>query len=150
MFYVSPMDSPLFQPQAAPQYWRALWIVALPFIAVGCWLTLRRLRDARLSPWYLVLFFVPFANLLFFAVAAIAPSREPPKEQSAAAGSGYREGRPIVTRLLGERRSYGASVLMAGGLGAAIGLGAVGISVGILRTYGGGLMLGAPLVAGFA
>src|SRR5450432_4260461 len=66
-FYVSPMDAPLFRASEAPSYWLALWLVALPFIAIGCVLTLRRLRDAGLSRWFLILFFVPFANLLFFA-----------------------------------------------------------------------------------
>src|SRR5258708_7833153 len=76
LFYVSPLDAPLFRRQDDPTYWLCLWGVALPFIAVGCLLTLRRLRDADLSPWFVVLFFVPFVNLLFFAVAAGAPSRK--------------------------------------------------------------------------
>jgi uncharacterized membrane protein YhaH (DUF805 family) len=65
LFYVSPLDAPLFKLGEHPGYWLALWGVALPFIAIGCVLTLRRLRDAGLSPWYVALFFLPFANLLF-------------------------------------------------------------------------------------
>jgi uncharacterized membrane protein YhaH (DUF805 family) len=151
LFYVSPIDAPLFRRAEAPGYWLTLWAVALPFMAAGCFLTLRRLRDAGLSPWYVILFFVPFANLLFFAVCAVAPSKEWAKTETVPAeGGAYRAGVPMMMRLAGERRSMGASVMIAGGCGAVIALGAVGISVGVMRSYGAGLMLGAPVVAGFA
>jgi hypothetical protein len=150
LFYVSPMDAPLFRRAEAPGYWLALWAVAIPFIAIGCVLTLRRLHDAGLSPKYLLLFFLPFANLLFFAVCAAAPSRESAKEQTVRAGGAYRAGAVVVTRLAGQRRSLFASVMVSGALGAVIALGAIGISVGLMRSYGAGLMLGAPVVAGFA
>jgi uncharacterized membrane protein YhaH (DUF805 family) len=151
LFYVSPMDAPLFRRADAPGYWLTLWAVAIPFIAVGCFLTLRRLRDAGLSPWYVALFFVPFANLLFFAVCTAAPSKESAKTEIVLADwSAYRAGVTYVTRVAGERRSMGASVMIAGACGAVIALGAVGISVGVMRSYGAALMLGAPVVAGFA
>ena len=150
LFYVSPLDAPLFKLGEEPRYWLALWGVAIPFIAVGCVLTLRRLRDAGLSPWYVVLFFVPFANLLFFAVAAAAPSKTGPVEQAMPGQSTYREGKPVDTRIEGARRSLTASVFMAGALGAVIGLGAIGLSVGVMRSYGAALMLGAPVISGFA
>ena len=38
--------------------------IAVPFVWVGVALTARRLRDAGLSPGWVVLFFVPFLNLL--------------------------------------------------------------------------------------
>ena len=49
---------------------------ALPFIWIGTVLTLRRLRDAGLPLWLVLLFFVPFLNLIFFAVLAVIPSRQ--------------------------------------------------------------------------
>lgn len=58
------------------------WMVAaaLPFIAVGVTMTLRRLRDAGLPPQLVVLFFVPFLNLLFFLVLAMVPTAPAPGE----------------------------------------------------------------------
>lgn len=54
----------------------AMLVLALPFIWVGVVLTIRRLRDAALPAWLVVLFFAPFLNLLFFALLCILPSRE--------------------------------------------------------------------------
>src|SRR4051794_20164444 len=68
LFYVSPIDAPLFRPSEDLRYWETLACVAMPFVAIGVLLTFRRLRDAGLSPWMTLLFFVPFANLLFFLV----------------------------------------------------------------------------------
>jgi uncharacterized membrane protein YhaH (DUF805 family) len=51
----------------------ALLIAAIPFILVGVTLTLKRLRDAGLPLWLVALFFVPFVNLLFFAVLSMVP-----------------------------------------------------------------------------
>lgn len=150
LFYVNPLDAPLFQVSEHPGYWLALWGVALPFIAIGCVLTFRRLRDAALSPWYVLLFFVPFANLLFFAVASVVPSRQGAADQRLPEQAPYRQGKPMIARLAPEGRSFASCVFLAGALGAVIGLGALGISVGLLRSYGGGLMLGAPVISGFA
>ena len=49
--------------------------LALPFLAAGIWLTLRRLRSAGWSPWLVLLFFVPLVNLAFFAALCVAPPR---------------------------------------------------------------------------
>ncbi len=43
----------------------ALLLLALPFVFWGVTMTLRRLRDAGWSQTLVVLFFVPFVNLLF-------------------------------------------------------------------------------------
>jgi len=148
-FYVSPMASPLFRPDEASDYWVALWGVALPFIGLGCVLTLRRLLDAALSPWLVFLFFVPFANLVFFAVCVLVPAREGARTQPLPAQGAYR-GSQVGTRIEATRRGYGTSIFLAGALGAVIGLGAIGISVGLMRSYGAALMLGAPVISGFA
>src|SRR5262245_38383189 len=55
----------------------ALLIAALPFIWSGCVLTIKRLRASALPVWLVVLFFVPIANLFFFAILALLPEREP-------------------------------------------------------------------------
>ncbi|MCI0586045.1 MAG: DUF805 domain-containing protein [Planctomycetes bacterium] len=139
LLYVSPIDAPLFRPRENLGYWLALWVVALPFIAVGLLLTLRRLRDAGLPGWLAALFFVPFANLLFFVACAAFPPRR---------------SEPVPDRRLGSRRGanreFGAAISIGGVVGAVVGLGAVGISVGLLRRYGTALFLGAPVLAGYA
>ena len=149
LFYVSPIDAPLFRRAEYPAYWVALSAAALPFIYVGVLLTLRRLKDAGLSPWLVLLFFVPFANLLFFVVAASAPPMPIVATEPAPARAQYRAAR-LDTELDTPRRSLSATIFIAACLGSVVGLGAIGVSVGILRTYGSALMLGAPILSGFA
>ncbi len=55
-------------------FYTVLLLVALPFIWSGVTLTLRRLRDADLPLWLVVLFFVPLINLLFFGLLCAVPS----------------------------------------------------------------------------
>jgi len=150
LFYLSPIDAPLFRPSESPAYWFAMWGVALPFIGVGVYLTARRLLDARLSPWLNVLFFMPFANLLFFVAAAAAPTRVAPEAEQLPEQGLYRHGGGKGVALAAPARNATASVFLAGLLGSVIGLGAVGISVWLMRSYGAALMLGAPVISGFA
>src|SRR3954470_1835589 len=58
-------------------YW-LMALLALPFVFWGVSMTLRRLRDAGWPQTLLLLFFVPFVNLLFFGLLCLQPSREPP------------------------------------------------------------------------
>jgi hypothetical protein len=53
-----------------------LLLCAVPFILVGVILTLKRLRSAALPLWLVALFFIPFVNLIFFAVLSLVPARE--------------------------------------------------------------------------
>jgi hypothetical protein len=48
---------------------------ALPFIAAGVVLTLRRLRDAHWPLGFVALFFIPVLNLVLFALLVAVPSR---------------------------------------------------------------------------
>ncbi len=48
---------------------------SLPFIYVGLVLTFKRLRSAGLPFWLVLLFFVPFLNLLFFLLLCTFPER---------------------------------------------------------------------------
>jgi hypothetical protein len=55
-------------------------IWALPFAFLGARFTLRRLNTIGLPPWMVLLFFVPFVNMIFFVILAVvksAPSTEP-------------------------------------------------------------------------
>src|SRR6185295_12815523 len=55
------------------RFYTTLVLVALPFIWIGVVLTLRRLRDAGLPLWLVVLFFIPLVNLIFFLILAAIP-----------------------------------------------------------------------------
>lgn len=55
-----------------------LW--ALPFAYLGARFTMRRLNTIGLPPWLVLLFFVPFVNMVFFIILVTvknAPSTEP-------------------------------------------------------------------------
>lgn len=137
LYYISPSDAPLFHPSENSSYWLAMWAVALPFIAVGFGLTLRRLQDAELSPWLALLFFAPFVNLLFFGFCALVPGREP--------------GIPPVARGIDDsvRMSLPHAAMAAGGVGAIVGLTAFALVDSLLKSYGGALFIGAPPISGF-
>lgn len=87
LYYINPSDAPLFRPAENPSYWLAMWAVALPFIAVGFVLTIRRLRDAGLSPWLALLFFAPFVNIMFFGFCALVPGGETEIQPGARTGN---------------------------------------------------------------
>ena len=136
-FYLSRTDSPLFHPAASPSYWIAMWAVALPFIAVGFTLTIRRLRDAGLSTWLALLFFVPFSNIMFFGFCALVPGTGAETERDHRPAGG-----PV-------RMSYARAAAAAGFVGAVIGLAMMEIAVALLGSYGAALFIGAPAVSGF-
>jgi len=70
---------------AEMRFYGTLLLVALPFIAIGVVLTLRRLRSAGLPLPLVVLFFLPLVNLVFFLVLCIVPARgDGPRETAGA------------------------------------------------------------------
>src|SRR6202158_1742034 len=59
-------------------------LVAMPFLWVGLAMTVRRLRDAGQPVWWVVLFFFPILNLLFFLLLCFLPSRQQAEREEAA------------------------------------------------------------------
>jgi hypothetical protein len=55
-------------------FYGTLLAIAIPFITAGTLLTAKRLRSARLPVWLVVIFFLPFLNLLLFAILCVVPS----------------------------------------------------------------------------
>jgi uncharacterized membrane protein YhaH (DUF805 family) len=148
MFYVDPQaSSPFGSEGALDPKMVTIFLFAVPFMAVGVLLTLRRLRDAALPRWLAVLFFVPFAKFLFFAVCAAVPTASAPQVTTVVgvAGGPYREARFVIRPV----RNPGVAVLVAGSVGAVVGLGCIGVSVWVLRSYGFLAFLFAPAVTGF-
>jgi uncharacterized membrane protein YhaH (DUF805 family) len=125
--------------------------VTVPFVVVGLTMTVRRLRDAGLSLRLAPLFFVPFINLLFFAILSLLPSL-PVAGVAAESGAApqstrTRDGRgDFLDRLL--PLSSASSFLVSSLFVLPLGPMTVGLGVFVLRNYGWGLFVGLPFVAG--
>ena len=116
----------------------ALVAASLPFIAAGVLLTVRRLRTLAWPPWLVAIFFLPFLNLILFAVLSLATS---PRETTdfSRAPSGLGRWIPEST------------------IGSALASLAVSVPLGILMTmlgttalahYGWGLFVAVPFCVG--
>ncbi|HUM07068.1 MAG TPA: hypothetical protein VLT90_16490 [Terriglobales bacterium] len=115
---------------------------ALPFVWVGTVLTTKRLRSAGLPASLVLLFFVPFLNLIFFLMLCLWPARS-----QATGGPPQPAGRASIARLLPESAfgSAALSLLMS----VPIGLGIAMIGVRVLIGYGWGLFVAMPFTMGF-
>jgi hypothetical protein len=113
---------------------------ALPFIWVGVVLTLKRLRSAGSPAAFVILFFVPFLNLLFFLILSLLPERE------STSGANARHMSWLV-RLVPESAigSAAFSFLLTG----PIGLCAALLGTLYLVHYGWGLFVALPFTMGF-
>jgi uncharacterized membrane protein YhaH (DUF805 family) len=118
--------------------------ISLPFIWVGVALTTRRLRSGNLPSPLVLLFFVPFVNLLFLLVLCLVPER-------GSGTTGVGTGRPKTSSL--------ARVVPEGVLGSAavslfltvpVGVAMVWFGVRFMANYGWGLFVALPFTMGFA
>jgi uncharacterized membrane protein YhaH (DUF805 family) len=112
--------------------WMTMAAWALPFVWIGVSMTLRRLIDANLSPWLSLLFFVPYANVVLFAVLCSAKSR--PAEE------------PPLAVLADAPRIRSALIGVAGGV--AVGAASMGIQLLGFKSYNAAVFLGTPFVMG--
>jgi len=119
-------------------------VLSLPFVWVGVSLTAKRLRSANLPSALVILFFVPFLNLLFFLFLCLVPARNSEVTQQ--------EAKP-------PRATFLARVIPESALGSAAlsllftvpaGLGMAVMSAQLLRNYGWGLFVALPFTMGFA
>jgi uncharacterized membrane protein YhaH (DUF805 family) len=120
----------------------ALLAISLPFIWLGVAQTVRRLRDCSQPLWLSVLFFVPFANLLFFAVLCCWPSAH----SAEYAREDVNEGNGFFQKIAKPE------ALLAAGL-ATLATTIVGIVMVVLGTqfqanYGWGLFVAVPFCLG--
>ena len=126
--------------QVDATFYALLLLIALPFIWVGTVMTLRRLRDAELPLWLVVLFFLPLLNLIFFAILSAIPtssSSDQPSRLSARIGRLIPEG------------EFGSAVF---GIVATVFLTALEIAFTTngLGSYGWGLFVGIPFFLGLS
>ncbi|HEY0613492.1 MAG TPA: hypothetical protein VGC96_02580 [Candidatus Elarobacter sp.] len=127
-------------PHGNRAYLLTLLAIAVPFVAAGTWLTLRRLRSAGWSPWLVLLFFVPLVNLAFFALLCVVP----PRASDAAPGAGPPP--PALQRWL-PRSPFGAAVAsaLAAGVVAAV---FVVLSTRVTVDYGWSVFVALPFAQG--
>ncbi len=128
--------------ETIPPYAAALLVTALPFIAIGVVLTLRRLRDVDWPRWLLVLFFVPAVNFVLFVLLGLLPSRET-----------HRDSRPVAGVLgwLAQRlvlRSPALSAAVAIVLTAMLMVPLTWVATSFFRNYGWGVFVAQPFMLG--
>jgi uncharacterized membrane protein YhaH (DUF805 family) len=117
-------------------------LLALPFVWVGLSLTIKRLRDAHLPSAFVLLFFVPFLNLLFFLMLCLIPGRVPASEPASIGPTGSSLSRLVPESALG---SALISLLVTVPLGLAMAL----VGTQVLVNYGWGLFVALPFTMGF-
>lgn len=115
----------------------AMTAISVPFAWVGVAITAKRFRTIGWPPWLVVLFFVPIANIVSFAMAAAWPERE--SISSGNAGRWF--SRFVPTDSLG-------AAIVALILTTIIGVAFVAIGTLVLGSYGWGLFAAIPFVQG--
>ncbi len=118
--------------------------LSLPFVWVGVMLTMKRLRSAGLPPQLVALFFVPFANLVFFLLLCLLPEKDLPQSKERAKS-------PLdwtLARIVPDSAWGAAAVSLL--LTVTVGLGIALLGVRLLMNYGWGLFVALPFAMGFA
>lgn len=148
-------------------FYLLLAAVAIPFVVIGILLTVRRLRDASLSPLWSLLFYVPVVNLFFFAVLCILPTKgeaatgsvitpKTPIENAPASMPpptpgmpGNPRGGPIYRFLYAIIPAHPLASAFVTVLSLAlVGVVVTALGAEVLRNYGWGLFVGAPFCLG--
>lgn len=125
------------------RFYGTLVVIALPFIWIGLIFTLGRLRDIGWPLWLVFIFFLPFVNLLFFAVLSAIPSAQSHSTEWRVFGLTHLIGRSIPRGALGSA-VVGVLVTTVLGIGAAV------LSVYGLSSYGWGVFVGLPFFLGLS
>jgi uncharacterized membrane protein YhaH (DUF805 family) len=136
-YFLPPIDISVFGLVGShSKLYLILWAIAIPFFWIGISLTLRRLRDTGHGAGWLILFFIPVANLLLFLYLSLAPSATLQETTSPTPSGGIAKKTPVPPIL---------GVMIA----AALGLALVLLSANFLAQYAWGLFLGVPFITGF-
>ena len=115
-----------------------LAVTALPFIYLGVLFTVKRLRSIGAPVFLVGLFFIPFINLLFFAVLSVLPSRLPETKADAPP--------QFLQRLMPCARW--ANFLLSAWGGCCGGVPLLAVGVYSLQSYGWGVFVGIPFIVG--
>lgn len=119
-----------------------LLLVSIPFIWVGAAMTVKRLRDAGQPVWLVVLFFVPFVNLLFFLLLFALPPHERSRESEAAPWPGPHG----IDRFIPHSKIGSAALSLV--VTTVLGLGFVVVGTLVIGAYGWGLFVALPFCLG--
>ncbi len=136
--YLDPLNTPVSfrtrAPAAPPWFWLALAAWALPFLWIGVSMTLRRVLDARRSPWLSLLFFVPVMNWMLMVFLCLAKARP---------------GQIVPADFVQDTRRVRAAIQ---GVAAGVGIGAVSLALYLLwfKAYNAAVFLGTPFTMGAA
>lgn len=127
----------------------SLLALSLPFIWIGVVLTLKRLRSAALPLSMVVVFFFPFANLLFFLWLCIAPERSANEmPTSLPSGSGEASCWPYSVAQIVPESSLGSAALSLL-ITVPVGVGLTVLGIDVLTLYGWGTFVALPFTMGF-
>jgi uncharacterized membrane protein YhaH (DUF805 family) len=118
-------------------FYIALLLTSLPFLILGIFMTLRRLRSAGLPLVLCLLFFVPLINLVFFGVLCLLP----PKPETPAYVV------PTDWKMWLPKSAVGSALASAGIVGLS-GVALTYFSTEALRNYGWGLFVALPFTMG--
>ena len=124
------------------KYLLTLLLLALPFIWVGVAMTVKRLRDAGAPVWVVVLFFLPFANLPFFLLLCLLPSRQRTQKAEAAPWPSVRPLNHVIPQ------SQVGSALLSIALTSALGLAFTLLGTTVIGSYGWSLFVALPFCLG--
>ncbi|HXY02048.1 MAG TPA: hypothetical protein VEI49_00650, partial [Terriglobales bacterium] len=129
-------------PRSEARFLGTMVALALPFVWVGVTLTMKRLRSAKLPVELVALFFVPFANLLFFLLLCLLPERDLPRTAQEQPSKNSVLQRIVPEGVVG---SAAVSLLFTVPLGFGMAL----LGVQLLTNYGWGLFVALPFTMGF-
>lgn len=119
------------------KFYFILLLTSLPFLVLGIFLTVRRLRSAGLPLALCLLFFVPVINLCFFVALCLIP----PKSTTKALAKS-------PEWFVWLPSSAGGSALAATVIVGLVGVGLAYLSTSVLQNYGFGLFVALPFTMG--
>ena len=120
------------------QFALTMLALAVPFVWIGISLTLRRLRDCGLPLWFVVFFFAPVLNLLFFLLLVVLPGTHEAIQKEALIN------RPPGLLIRWLPTSKWANAWIAVMISVIVSVGCIFFGTEILKIYGFGLFVGLP------
>lgn len=118
-------------------FYLTLLATSIPFIWCGTVLCTKRLRNAGISAWLVIFFFVPFINFILFVVLSALPERATTEDRQS-----------FIARLV--PKSKVGSALFSIGVVSLIALSLTGLIVQYWNDYGWSVFVGIPFLIGFA
>jgi len=117
-------------------------LVSLPFLWIGVAMSVKRLRDAGQPLWVVILFFMPFINLVFFIALSFLPPQERAETEVASPWPAVRPFDRVVPR------SQLGSALLSIALTSIIGFLFTLIGTAVIGSYGWSLFVALPFCLG--